>query len=747
MNWIDEMLLQTISSQILITGKGMGLEILINKTIDLYTKTNGLIIILNATESEQRFFRNTTILGKLSGVSERKKIYKKPGVYAISNSKMLSDMLMGVIEVEKISAILILNAEKIRPDDTITFIIEVLRQKNRRCIVKAYTENVEFTTYSPITSLLRSLKLNKSLLFPRFHSAVDIPDLQLTEIKLHNPYQSIQIILREIIIQLISELKIEERKDVDYETVIGSNFRQIVSTMWNYKSKPRVKKLISDLFLFKRAVSLLFSLDFGFFYHFLRFIYDEEIKLKGNTWINSEKAHLLMEATEEIYKDADKIEDTIKLYLKNKEINKSNEIEINKRYENLRGQFISSFVAKTQEKFSDSEDESDDFEICYEENKNLENINDDEIIKYQNSEKINDDENSEKGSNDENKYHKKIVDTSDCLLTLKENCKFKNSKLRNLIKILAENHDKRVLLISSEPHNIELAKYIFGKKINYHFHKDLRFKKLNYDLAILLEPNLTTLRILERHSIEPYVMFYRHSLEEEKYLNEIRKEKYTFEKLIREKANVNLDFSIIHRDDVEILVDSRELRCSLPYYLYKAANITVSMLPEGDYVIGDICIERKNIFDFLHSLNGRLYNQFSMAIHKYKNVYLLLEFEKRMCIGDYIDKSGVNSVYTKFCLFIQHFKPRIIWSNSNIQSVDFLMHLKPTNHIKPKNIDPVLQEILLNIPGINLYNLRNIFDNFKSLRSLIMATREELSNIDNGDIIHDFFRKKFKDIK
>ncbi|KAG0419121.1 DNA repair endonuclease XPF, partial [Dictyocoela roeselum] len=558
-----------------------------------------------------------------------------------------------------------------------------------------------------------------------------------------------QILLREIILQLVAELKIEEKRDINYESVMGGNFRHLVHTMWNYKSKPRVTKLISDIALFKRAVCLLFSLDFVFFYRFLKFIYGEEIKNKGCTWINSEKAHLLMETVEEIYFTFNKaqsgeidINDSVdirdkadsgrisntgvneELYLKNRDNNKRLKINPNKTED-----LISTFYAKTQELNSDSEDETASI------GDDVEDFSDPEIKEIQGDNVF------------ENPLYKSTGLAGVCSGSLEEKIIFSNSKVRNLIKIVKENSNKRILVVTSEPRNIEIAKHIFGRHLRYLYHREMRFKRLNADLAILLEPDLAALRILERLSIEPYVMFYRNSLEEEKYLNEIRREKHTFERLIREKAHVSLDFADECRDGTEIIVDSRELRCTLPYHLYKTANITVSMLPEGDYVIGDICIERKNIYDFLISLNCRLYNQFRMATHKYKNVYLLLEFEKRSCIGDYIDKSGATSVYSKFSLFIQHFQPKIIWSNSHVHTVSFFKHLKPVSYIKPKSIDPILQEILLHIPGINLYNIKRILEVFKSLRSLVVATREELMGIENGNAIYEFFRKKFRDVQ
>ena len=174
-------------------------------------------------------------------------------------------------------------------------------------------------------------------------------------------------------------------------------------------------------------------------------------------------------------------------------------------------------------------------------------------------------------------------------------------------------------------------------------------KMLNPHSIILYTPDLEILRTIELYKLNDnsnekyheklkvFFFMYSDSIEEQKYLTQVRREKEAFEKLIQTKANmvpynedagVSVEFLIedvimksargqghhnVLMDDAEfprkIIVDTRDLRSSLPFLLhiygFEIEPLTITI---GDYILSPtICVERKSLPDLIQSLNsGRL---------------------------------------------------------------------------------------------------------------------------------------------
>ncbi|KAH9934024.1 uncharacterized protein BXZ73DRAFT_89675 [Epithele typhae] len=179
---------------------------------------------------------------------------------------------------------------------------------------------------------------------------------------------------------------------------------------------------------------------------------------------------------------------------------------------------------------------------------------------------------------------------------------------------------------------------------------------------VMYEPNLEFIRRIEvyRNSnpglgVRVYFMMYKLSCEEGKYLTGLRREKDSFERLIRERgsmlmpiheergsvANDALIRTISTRmaggrkevstEPARVIVDMREFRSSLPSLLHASGLLVLPVtLTVGDYILTpDICVERKSIPDLISSLNsGRLYTQCELMSAHYKQPILLIEFEE-----------------------------------------------------------------------------------------------------------------------
>ncbi|KAJ3035702.1 hypothetical protein HDV00_003463 [Rhizophlyctis rosea] len=299
--------------------------------------------------------------------------------------------------------------------------------------------------------------------------------------------------------------------------------------------------------------------------------------------------------------------------------------------------------------------------------------------------------------------------------------------------------------------------------------------------------------------LKVYFMVYDNSIEEQRYLSQIRKEKGAFEKLIREKAVMavpvdqdgriqedpdelfwrNLDTrvaggqTIAAADANQVIVDVREFRSSLPSLLHaRRMNLCPCTLEVGDYVLSpSLCVERKSVSDLIQSLkSGRLYTQCeAMSVH-YKMPVLLIEFDRDKAFslvtaGEVRGDISGWDVGSRLTLLVLSFpKLRIIWSSSPEATAEIFEDLKK-NQEEPKmeeamavgveNVETVESaysitpsNVLRSLPGINSKNYRLVMAKAESLREVSEWTLEQCQEVlgqEYGRMLHNFFRSDPKE--
>ncbi|KAJ3515568.1 hypothetical protein NLJ89_g1672 [Agrocybe chaxingu] len=241
-------------------------------------------------------------------------------------------------------------------------------------------------------------------------------------------------------------------------------------------------------------------------------------------------------------------------------------------------------------------------------------------------------------------------------------------------------------------------------------------------------------------AVRVYHMVYHDSCEEHKYLAAIRKEKNSFERLIKERGSMLItlvedrregsgtnDALIktissrvaggrreLNTEPSRVIVDMREFRSTLPSLLHAARLLVIpATLTIGDYILTpDICVERKSLSDLISSFNsGRLYTQCELMCAHYKFPIVLIEFEEDKAFtldivtemktygkankyppkkqaGPPSDKPTYSSttLQSKIVLLTLTFpRVRIIWSSSPYATADVFNDLK-LNNAEP---DPV----------------------------------------------------------
>ncbi|RFU33567.1 hypothetical protein B7463_g2808, partial [Scytalidium lignicola] len=328
---------------------------------------------------------------------------------------------------------------------------------------------------------------------------------------------------------------------------------------------------------------------------------------------------------------------------------------------------------------------------------------------------------------------------------------------------------------------------------------------------IMYEPDTSFVRRVEVYrsshndrNVRVYFLYYGGSVEEQRYLSSVRKEKDAFTKLIKEKASMSIVMTLDAHgvEDPEeaflrtvntriagggrlaataepprVVVDVREFRSSLPSLLHGRSIVVVPcMLTVGDYILSpNICIERKSIKDLISSFkDGRLYTQAETMMKHYKSPMLLIEFDqnKSFTLEPFADLSGslasvsptnaTSDLQSKLVLLTLAFpRLRIIWSSSPYQTAEIFESLK-TQEAEPDPVAAVRigleggaevgdqafnrepQDMLRIVPGVTGNNLKNLIVETGSVREVANMEVEELEPIvgkEAGRKIWGFFNK------
>ncbi|KAL1968663.1 hypothetical protein VTN77DRAFT_1489 [Rasamsonia byssochlamydoides] len=247
---------------------------------------------------------------------------------------------------------------------------------------------------------------------------------------------------------------------------------------------------------------------------------------------------------------------------------------------------------------------------------------------------------------------------------------------------------------------------------------------------IMYEPDAAFIRRVEVYrsshtdrNVRVYFMYYGGSVEEQRYLSAVRREKDAFTKLIKEKGGmaVTLTHDRSAEDQQEqflrtvntriagggrlaataapptVVVDVREFRSALPSLLHGRSMVVVPcQLTVGDYVLTpDICVERKSVRDLISSLrNGRLYNQAETMLQHYKNPLLLIEFDQ--------NKSFTFDAFTSASTPGTSFFSDYVFSSSGNPTIALPANSALVNPASPKSAQHLLVLLTLAFPRLKI---------------------------------------------
>ncbi|KAF8363137.1 xpf-1 [Pristionchus pacificus] len=238
---------------------------------------------------------------------------------------------------------------------------------------------------------------------------------------------------------------------------------------------------------------------------------------------------------------------------------------------------------------------------------------------------------------------------------------------------------------------------------------------------ILYNMDMVTLRQIEiykalnaERALKVFVLQYRNSTEEDRYLSAMSRERMAFENLTREMQTLliprsfdairedapRLRLAVSSRDGggylkpdgeeeerPKIIVDMREFQSELPTVIYKKGyDVVAATLEVGDYVLTpDTVVERKALDDLTQSLqSGRVFKQTEQMLRHYDKVVLLIEsgvkFDSRIVNGGPFQgelSRHCREIRMQLCMLVRKFpRMRIIWSSDPDNSAEFFTELK-----------------------------------------------------------------------
>ncbi|KAM7536855.1 hypothetical protein Aperf_G00000088066 [Anoplocephala perfoliata] len=299
--------------------------------------------------------------------------------------------------------------------------------------------------------------------------------------------------------------------------------------------------------------------------------------------------------------------------------------------------------------------------------------------------------------------------------------------------------------------------------------------------------------------VNVFFMVYKDSVEEQRYLTRLRREKEAFENLISLRGSIVIKkteptIPVPDSDQVPtVFADVREFRSELPALLHrKGLKVNPITLTIGDYILAPhICVERKSVSDLIGSLNsGRLFQQCTAMSRHYIHPVLLIEFSMPANGITYraprFPNNAASSIVASFALFTgrnavvsadsrtdldpRHLLPRLVllvlhfpnlrvlWSVTPYCTAELFAELKagraePTLEQLPQDSDGLGEEnaeaveMLLRLPGINWRNYRRVMARVDSIAELIDCSLERLTEIlENGDCaqrLHNFLHSEW----
>ncbi|XP_013404181.1 DNA repair endonuclease XPF-like [Lingula anatina] len=835
---------------LLVTGRGLGIDRIFIDFLKLYCDPGNLVLVLNAGDKEKEYFidelrkQGTSPLPKIItteyNANDRHSIYMQGGALFVTSRILVVDMLTERLPIDLVTGILVFKAHKIVESCQEAFIIRLYRQKNKVGFVKAFSDSPQSFTagFCQVERVMKSLFVRKLYLWPRFHASVvsclDEHKAEVVELHLQlTPAMlACQTALLDLINACIKELKrynpTFDTDEITVENAITKSFDQIIrlhlDPIW-HQLGAKTRQLVADIKTLRLLLKHLTQYDCITFYNLVDSIRSNEITFGQNSgWLFLEAAdNLFTHAKERVYGPAKKTKkvksseenlDPVKSDAKGPVLEECPKwkilAEILKEIEE-ENESVSSTLGPGRVLIAAEDDRT-----C---NQIKQYLSDgghtllkrlfDKSVGRKTGQKVAEESSAAtrgrwKGKGKGKSSAKNTKSKSELTLTQMVDSHNKEEADDDDDKVSAsteedtdsvEEEDKQppssdaYYGVLQEP--VTVLHPLHGCNDPYGLVRTLKDVQPRY--VILYDADMVFVRQLELFKasrpgtpLRVYFLVYAGSVEEQRYLTTLRKEKEAFELLIKEKATMVIPeeregrlqndpslsrdpkstnaSSSTRKGGVEpeppvqqkIIVDMREFRSELPSLIHRRGiDIEPVTIEVGDYILTpDICVERKSVSDLIGSLNnGRLYNQCAAMSRYYKRPVLLIEFDaskpftlqgKSQYMSSDISSQDVTS---RLALLTLHYPQlRILWCQSPYATAELFEELKVgreqpdaaaamtvtaetelTEIPEKYNMGP--QNFLLKLPGISTKNVYAVMNAVHDLSELVSLSEERIAEI------------------
>ncbi|KAF3350239.1 hypothetical protein VdG2_02054 [Verticillium dahliae VDG2] len=263
----------------------------------------------------------TVVNTDLTSVGAREKMYARGGIFSITSRILIVDLLTSLLNPETVTGLVVLHADRVVATSLEAFILRIYRQKNRAGFLKAFSDNPDpfATGFSPLSTMMRNLFLKKASLWPRFHVTVaeslegkkkaEVIEL---EVPMTDAMKDIQNAIMECVEVSIHELKKGntglEMDDWNLDSALLKNFdvmvRRQLEPNWHRVSW-KTRQIVHDLSVLRGILHSVLSFDAVSFLQHLDTIHAAHSPPPGSTRQN-QSPWLFLDAAQTIFETARK---------------------------------------------------------------------------------------------------------------------------------------------------------------------------------------------------------------------------------------------------------------------------------------------------------------------------------------------------------------------------------------------------------------------------------------------------------
>ncbi|XP_076270199.1 DNA repair endonuclease XPF mei-9 isoform X1 [Rhynchophorus ferrugineus] len=294
---------------LVIAAKGINLDIVVSNVLKVYQDPGNLIIVLNATAAEEKYFQN-----RLNGQdiyiqhgNDREEEYLCGGIHSVSTRIFIVDLLKKRIPIANITGIVILRAHRIFESCNEAFALRLYRQNNKTGFIKAFSNSAQGFTmgFCHVERVMRALFVKELYIWPRFHLLIRecLKKYEPIVVELHisitDKMKKMQTYILEIMNMTVKELKklnpTLEMQEITVENCLTKKFHKLLQAelneIWHQLSN-RSCQLIAELKTLRHLLLMLFYSDSVTFYSTL-LEYRKPEYARNADWVLNHSAELL----------------------------------------------------------------------------------------------------------------------------------------------------------------------------------------------------------------------------------------------------------------------------------------------------------------------------------------------------------------------------------------------------------------------------------------------------------------------